>query len=59
MTQSITPIPVDARIADWPRRVATVLNRLQAQTGSTTLTIDGGDASGSGSSSMIIDGGSA
>ena len=32
MTQSITPVPVDAKRADWPRLVATVLNRLQNTT---------------------------
>jgi hypothetical protein len=32
MTQAITPIPVDAKTADWPRKVATVLNRLQNTT---------------------------
>jgi hypothetical protein len=62
MTQAITPVPVDARTADWPRKVATVLNRLQNAapvSGGTSLAIDGGDASGSGGSSMAIDGGSA
>lgn len=32
MTQAITPVPVDARTPDWPRKVATVLNRLQNTT---------------------------
>jgi hypothetical protein len=29
VTQAVTPVPVDARTINWPRTVATVLNRLQ------------------------------
>jgi hypothetical protein len=32
VTQEITIVPVDNRTADWPRKVATVLNRLQRTT---------------------------
>jgi hypothetical protein len=32
VTQAVTPIPVDARTPDWPRKVANVLNRLQNTT---------------------------
>lgn len=32
MTQAVTVVPVDARTPDWPRKVATVLNRLQNTT---------------------------
>lgn len=40
MTQEITVVPVDARTADWPRKVAMVLNRLQ-----NTTALAGGTAS--------------
>lgn len=32
MTQAVQLVPVDAKTADWPRKVATVLNRLQNTT---------------------------
>lgn len=46
MTQAIIPIPVDAKTADWPRKVATVLNRLQNTTAAAGVTATWGAIAG-------------
>lgn len=50
MTQSITPVPVDAKTKDWPRKVAQVLNRLQNTTAAAGGTATWGSITGTLSS---------